>query len=241
MVYTYFLEELLLRFIYVLLGFILSFTVCFFFSSDLVCLIIEKYLLGFNLQYTNLLEVVFCELKLAFSISIVVAVALLVLNIVLFSISGLFLYQFSKYLKEVLVGINVFVIGYLSMGIYFIKFYIYYLYYIFCLENKVLKVIFEPKVVELINFFISLVLFNLCLFIFFIILIFYLNKELFVRYRIRVYSIFILFILLVLPPDIVLHLGVVSFFILICEFFILLKTINFFYQVVLWDRAAVAH
>nr|YP_010508029.1 SecY [Phytophthora clandestina]AEP41142.1 SecY [Phytophthora clandestina]AFQ02376.1 SecY [Phytophthora clandestina]UXG56364.1 SecY [Phytophthora clandestina] len=222
------LFELKYNFIILLITFFYLFLISYYFSDQLIYLLVNNLLNKNMLKYfifTNITEIFITNFFIAISIAIFISTQLSILLIWFFLSKGL--YKFENF--------------------YFIKFYIFYIFFNFFIINLIftniipyiwnfllnlnfsnlylLTIYFEPKINNYFNFIFSSFIYIFIIFIYFFSFFFFILNNIFqlkiiINLRKFFYLKLILLSALITPPDILNFLLIYFLFILIFEIFI---------------------
>lgn len=207
MVYSLYLEELKFRFYYLSITSIWSFILLFNYKEHLLFSILEN-IRGVHfesMQFLNLMEVFFSELKLIVILFLIMIISLFLMNLYLFLLGCLYEYENKIFLEKLIKFILYLLILYYVMFNKCLKAVI--TYFLENIGNLLIEVNFEPRVEDFLYFYLYFCL----VYFLFLILPIVLNKFLdyfgVERGRVILCLINIIIAVLFLPSDLWIHIG----------------------------------
>nr|AEP40980.1 SecY [Phytophthora bishii]AEP40981.1 SecY [Phytophthora bishii] len=222
------LFELKYNFFIILITFFYLFLISYYFSDQLIYLLVNNLLHKNMLKYfifTNITEIFITNIYISIYISIFLTIQLSILLIWFFLIKGLYKFENFLFIKFYIFFIifNLFIINFIFTNIiphiwnFLLKLNFSNLY--------ILTIYFEPKINNYFNFIFSSFIYIFIIFIYFFLLIFLIfNNILQIKIIINLRKFFYLKIILlsalITPPDILNFLLIYIFFIIFFEIFI---------------------
>lgn len=229
-VLNYFIKEWFIRMLYLISSVLGCFYIFYLYRHELVLNIIIKYLieLDISFQYTNLLEIFLLELKLNILICIVIFIILFSIYLFLFLLNGLYVSEVKLIIKKTCLSSILFIMFYVPFSKIVVKILLFYFLNLFNLENRILHIEFNPKIQDSIELIIKIYVFIALLSL----LIFYILKKIGVK-RLFIYSSLLLSVVILVPSDPILHLGLLIIFSVIIEIVIIIIYICKAYKLLL--------
>lgn len=221
---TYFLE-IYNRILVLLLTWVLNFFVLYSYKEEIV------YLLGQHQENifpyfisTNLTEIFFVFIKLSFFLAFYFLYPVLLIQIALFLLPGLYLYEYTVLRNLFFLSIIFYVLTtYFTYGVFLPYCWKFFNSFQLNAEESFVSIHLETRIADYLNFFIeSFLLLNIVLHIF-LVFLFFLHKvtlNFIVKYRKFFYLSFFIFATLLTPPDIFSQIIIGIFFISSFEIFL---------------------
>lgn len=222
------LFELKCNFFIFLITFFYLFSICFYFSNQLIYLFVKILIKSNMLKYfifTNITEMLLTSINISIFISLFIAIQLLIIQFWFFISSGLYQYENYKIMKFYILFIifNIFIISIILIKM------IPNIWFFFInneFSNKYLfNIYFEPQFNNYFYFLFSSSFYIYVIFVYFFILFFIIFNTFFkiktiINLRKFFYFKFLLISILISPPDFINQLIILLIFFIIFEVFI---------------------
>ena len=242
MLFIHYLKEVKYRLIYCIISFFLSFLILFIFAKELLFIIVNP-LLKINKEndfyyfiFTDMADVLLIYIKIAFVLSIISIIPLILFQIWFFLVQGLYNYEKNFLLFLLLFSLIFFISIFLFLYIYLIPFiWSFFINFELTMNNSLFGIYYEAKINDYVNFmfyifgifcsFLLIPVIMICLLYFKI-----LNIQFFVSYR--KYFIITIFILggVLSPPDIFSQIFISSIILFVYEIILFYYLLLYYYQ-----------
>lgn len=222
------LFELKCNFFIFIITFIYIFSICFYFSDQIIYLFVKKLIKVNLLKYfifTNITELFITNINISLFISIFICIQILIIQFWYFIAKGLYKNENYKLIKFYLIFLlfNIFIIKFILIKI------IPNIWYFFIntdfSDKYLFNIYFEPKCNNYFNFIFTSFIFIYIIFLYFFIFIYIifnniLNIKTIINLRKFFYIKFILISILISPPDFINQIIIINIFICLFEIFV---------------------
>lgn len=242
MLFVHYLKEVKYRFFYCIISFFSNFLILFIFAKELLFIIVDP-LLKINKKndfyyfiFTDMADVLLIYIKIAFVLSVISLIPLLLFQVWFFLVQGLYNYEKNFLLFLLLFSLIFFIVIFLFLYIYLIPFiWSFFINFELTMNNSLFGIYYEAKINDYVNFmfyifgifcsFLLIPIIMICLLYFKI-----LNIQFFVSYR--KYFIITIFILggVLSPPDIFSQIFISSIILFIYEIILFYYLLLHYYQ-----------